>query len=254
MIREDTLNGAYKIETDKFNLLQYIYQEENMYKYILFDLDGTITDSSKGIINCVKYALDAAGVEVPAADRLFEFIGPPLTEGFMTITEMNRREAEISTAKFRERYNVTGLFENEPYEGIREVLETLSERGFIMAVATSKPEETAVRVLEHFNLAKFFREITGSSFDGSRDTKQKVIEETLKRLKIFEGQKENVLMVGDRKHDVYGAHACGIKVLGVYYGFAKSRELEEAGADYIVQNVSDIVNLEELNLSLNEHN
>ena len=223
-----------------------------MFKYLLFDLDGTLTDSSKGIINCVKYALDAAGVTLDNCESLYEFIGPPLTDGFMTIAGMNREDAEKSTAKFRERYNVTGLFENEPYDGIKEVLQTLQERGFILAVATSKPEETAKKILEHFDLTRYFKEIAGSSFDGTRNTKQAVIEEVLKRLNISDEEKKTVLMVGDRKHDVLGAHACDIKVLGVYYGFAKQGELEKAGAEYIVHDVYDILSLEELNLSLNK--
>lgn len=223
-----------------------------MFKYILFDLDGTLTDSSKGIINCVKFALNDAGVRWKNDESLFEFIGPPLTEGFMTIVGMNREEAEKSTAKFRERYNVTGLFENEPYEGIKEVLKELSDRGFTLAVATSKPEETAKRILEHFDMAKYFAQIVGSSMDGSRNTKQAVIEEVFNRLNISESEKKYVLMVGDRKHDVIGAHACQIKVLGVYYGFAKKGEFEEAGADYIVYTVDGITDLEELKLSLNK--
>lgn len=214
-----------------------------MYKYILFDLDGTITDSSKGITNCVKYALEAARWEIPETDRLLEFIGPPLTEGFMTISKMSEKEAEAATAKFRERYNVTGLFENEPYDGIEKMLKTLKEKGYILAVATSKPEETAKRIIEHFGLKKYFKEITGSTFDAVRNTKQSVIEETLKRLGITDAEKESVLMVGDRKHDVVGAHNCGIDVLGVYYGFAKSGELEDAGADYIVSKVEEIVKI-----------
>ena len=196
-----------------------------MYKYILFDLDGTITDSSKGITNCVKYALEAARWEIPENDRLLEFIGPPLTEGFMTISKMSEKEAEAATAKFRERYNVTGLFENEPYDGIEKML------------------KTAKRIIEHFGLKKYFKEITGSTFDAVRNTKQSVIEETLKRLGITDAEKESVLMVGDRKHDVAGAHNCGIDVLGVYYGFAKSGELEDAGADYIVSKVEEIVKI-----------
>lgn len=208
-----------------------------MFKYILFDLDGTLTDSSKGIINCVKYAMDAAGVTIENDDDLFEFIGPPLTDGFMTILGMNREEAERATTKFRERYNVTGLFENEPY---------------VLAVATSKPEETAKRILEHFELAKYFDEIVGSSVEENRNTKQAVIEEVLKRLNIIGEEKQSVLMTGDRRHDVIGAHACGIKALGVYYGFAKEGELEEAGAEYIVNEVKGILDLEELKLLLNK--
>lgn len=212
-----------------------------MYKYILFDLDGTLTDSSRGIINCVKYALKAAGKENIEENRLFEFIGPPLTDGFMTIAGMNREDAEKSTKKFRERYNVTGLYENEPYKGIEDMLKSLCEKGYVVAVATSKPEETAIKILEHFGLAKYFKEITGSTFDGTRTTKQSVIEEVLRRLKISESQRKDVLMVGDRMHDIEGAHNCGIKVIGVYYGFAKKGELETAGADYIVSNVEEIV-------------
>ena len=197
----------------------------------------------KGITNCVKYALEAARWEIPETDRLLEFIGPPLTEGFMTISKMSEKEAEAATTKFRERYNVTGLSENEPYDGIEKMLKTLKENGYILAVATSKPEETAKRIIEHFGLKKYFKEITGSTFDAVRNTKQSVIEETLKRLGITDAEKESVLMVGDRKHDVVGAHNCGIDVLGVYYGFAKSGELEDAGADYIVSKVEEIVKI-----------
>ena len=189
-----------------------------MYKYILFDLDGTITDSSKGITNCVKYALEAAKWEIPETDRLLEFIGPPLTEGFMTISKMSEKEAEGHRC---------AVMANEPYDGIEKMLKTLKENGYILAVATSKPEETAKRIIEHFGLKKYFKEITGSTFDAVRNTKQSVIEETLKRLGITDAEKESVLMVGDRKHDVVGAHNCGIDVLGVYYGFAKSGELED---------------------------
>ena len=123
------------------------------------------------------------------------------------------------------------------------MLKTLKENGYILAVATSKPEETAKRIIEHFGLKKYFKEITGSTFDAVRNTKQSVIEETLKRLGITDAEKESVLMVGDRKHDVVGAHNGGIDVLGVYYGFAKSGELEDAGADYIVSKVEEIVKI-----------
>ena len=118
----------------------------------------------------------------------------------MTISKMSEKEAEAATTKFRERYNVTGLFENEPYDGIEKMLKTLKENGYILAVATSKPEETAKRIIEHFGLKKYFKEITGSTFDAVRNTKQSVIEETLKRLGITDAEKESVLMVGDRKH------------------------------------------------------
>lgn len=210
------------------------------WKYILFDLDGTITDSSEGILNCVEYALASMGHAVPGREELFKFIGPPLINGFQEITGLSYKEAVEATARYREKYSVTGLFENIPYNGIENMLKSLKENGKIIAIATSKPEEYAIRILEHFKLARYFNEITGSTLDGSRNNKQAVIEECFLRLGLSSSNKSNIIMIGDRKHDIIAAKQCGITSAGVYYGFADKGELEEAGADYILNTVQEV--------------
>lgn len=211
--------------------------------YFLFDLDGTITDSSEGIVNCVIYALEAAGAEIPDRTKLLGFIGPPLVEGFQNITGMSKEEAVQATAKYRERYGVLGLFENKVYDGIEAVLKELKKQGKVIALATSKPETYSLRILQHFQLKKYFDVVVGSTLDGMRNHKKDVITEVFCRLDLSDSQKEKVLMIGDRRQDVEGAKACGISCAGVYYGFAEPEELETAGADYIVQNVEDLKKL-----------
>ena len=213
------------------------------WKYILFDLDGTLTDSSEGIVRCVRYALEAAGREIPDYKTLLRFIGPPLVEGFQEVTGMRYEDAIVSVAKYRERYNIIGLFENKPYDGIASVLDKLKRQGKVLAVATSKPENIAVRILQHFRLLSYFTVVVGSTLDGRRDSKQAVIEEALLQLQITEEQKKEVIMVGDRKHDILGARANGITSLGVYYGFAETGELEAAKADHIVWSVEESLKL-----------
>lgn len=207
------------------------------WKYVLFDLDGTITDSSRGIFGCIEYALQAAGRPIPGKQILQKFIGPPLVVGFQENLGMNREEAEWAKNKYRERYQKIGLFEAEPYAGIEQVLAMLKQQGKKISLATSKPEETSIQILDHFGLLSYFDETTGATMDGSRDRKEDVIQEALRRFHITDDQKDQVLMVGDRQMDVSGAKKCGIASLGVYYGFAESGELEAAGADYIVQDM-----------------
>lgn len=213
------------------------------WKYLLFDLDGTLTDSSEGILNCVVYALEAAGIEVPDRETLLQFVGPPLIEGFQDIIGMDHTAAVQATVKYRERYGVIGLFENKPYDGIALALSRLKSQGKVIALATSKPESYAVRILQHFNLMKYFDVAVGASMDESRNNKTAVIKEALRRLGISEDEKEQVLMIGDRRHDIRGAKDCGIASLGVYYGFAEIGELEKAGADYIAWSVDDMVTI-----------
>lgn len=213
------------------------------WKYILFDLDGTLTDSSEGILNCVIYALEAARKDIPNREALLQFIGPPLVDGFQEITGMNHEEAVIATAKYRERYGVIGLFENKPYEGIAKVLLELKRQGKMIALATSKPETYAVRILQYFHLMKYFDETVGSELNGTRNDKAEVIREALRRLHISEKEYKDVIMVGDRRHDIIGAKKCGIESLGVYYGFAEPGELEKAGADHIAHSVSDVLEI-----------
>ena len=156
------------------------------WKYLLFDLDGTLTDSSEGILNCVIYALEAAGIEVPDREKLLQFVGPPLIEGFQDIIGMDHAAAVQATVKYRERYGVIGLFENKPYDGIALALSRLKSQGKVIALATSKPESYAVRILQHFNLMKYFDVAVGASMDESRNNKTAVIKEALRRLGISE--------------------------------------------------------------------
>lgn len=211
------------------------------WKYLLFDLDGTITDPREGILNCVKYSYQAAGLEIPPEETLLSYIGPPLVDGFQEIAGMSYQEAVKATARYRERYSVTGLFENLVFDGIKEALEQLREMGYVITMATSKPEVYAVRILEHFELQQYFDEVVGSTLDDSRNKKADVIREVFRRLDLTEEEKEKAIMIGDRKHDIIGAKECGIASLGVYYGFAPEGELEAYGADVVIQRVEELV-------------
>lgn len=211
------------------------------YKYVLFDLDGTITDSSQGILRCIEYALHAGHRPIPAKKVMLQFIGPPLAIGFQDILGMNRKDAEWFRDKYRERYQTDGLFEATLFEGIDRVLALLKQQGRKISLATSKPEEMAVRIIDHFGLLSYFDDTTGATMDGSRDSKDEVIQEALRRFQITEEDKNQVLMVGDRKMDIMGASQCGIASLGVCYGFAEEGELEDAGADYIAQDMKELL-------------
>lgn len=210
------------------------------WKTILFDLDGTIVDSSEGITNCVKYALEEAGVPIPEYSQLLKFIGPPLVEGFQENVGMNLEEAKKSTTKYRERYETIGLYEAHLYEGIDGVIQQLHNQGYRIALATSKPELYARKILEYFGLATYFDEMIGADDSVGRSAKSEVIFEALSRLKLSDDEISTVIMVGDRKHDILGAKQFGLASLGVYYGFAPRGELEEFGADYIVHTVKQL--------------
>ena len=201
------------------------------YDILLFDLDGTLTDSAEGIMNCAEYALNSLGITEPDRSKLLRFIGPPLIDSFMEFYGMDRENALKAVAAYRERYPVKGIFENRVYDGIPETLGLLKRSGFRLAVATSKPEIYAVRILDYFDLAKYFEVVTGAELSGKRNAKSEVIEECLKRL--GNPDRGTVLMIGDRKHDVEGAKACGVKCAGVKFGYAEENELENAGADYV---------------------
>lgn len=214
-----------------------------MFKYIFFDLDGTLTDSAEGITKCVRYALESRGINVQDLNGLRPFIGPPLIESFMKFYGMTEEEARLCTAKYRERFKDTGIYENKVYPGVPEMLAQLKANGFVLAVATSKPVEFAQRVTDYFDLTQYFDYITGPDFNGSLPTKADVIADALRHFSISEAEKPQVLMVGDRSQDITGAKKCGLKTIGVRYGYAAPGELEEAGADYILETPQDIVKL-----------
>lgn len=220
-----------------------------MYKYLLFDLDGTITKSEKGIFNCIKYALDWAGIPYPEYSVFRSFIGPSLYDSFVREFGMDDAKAKEMVAKYRERYNVVGLFEAEVYEGVADTLCALKEKGCILSVATSKPTEPTLRILEKFGVGKYFDVVVGSNPDGTGSDKKHIISQVIESLKkdhdlteemIQDGQ---VVMIGDRRYDIEGGKACGLQTIGVLYGYGSREEFEAAGADNIVETPEEIVNL-----------
>lgn len=196
-----------------------------MKKTILFDLDGTLTDSGEGIINCVIYALERFGLPIPPRDSLRYFVGPPLHESFVK-QGVPADRAEEAVAVYRERYVPTGMFENTPYPGVRELLEQLKAEGYTLYVASSKPEWMCVEILEHFDLAKYFAQICGATMDTSRTNKEAVIEYLIQE----NGKTDNMIMVGDTKFDVLGAKAHGIPCVGVSWGYGIVADMQQAGA------------------------
>lgn len=209
-----------------------------MKKTILFDLDGTLTDSGEGIINCVIYALERFGLPIPARESLRYFVGPPLHESFIK-QGVPAERAEEAVAVYRERYVPTGMFENSPYHGVRELLEALKTEGHTLYVASSKPEWMCVQILEHFDLAKYFAQICGATMDTSRTNKEAVIEYLIQE----NGRTDNMIMVGDTKFDVLGAKTHGIPCIGVSWGYGMVAEMQEAGAVAIANTMDELENL-----------
>lgn len=209
-----------------------------MYDVILFDLDGTLTDSGSGITNSVAYSLRKYGIEVTDRTELYKFIGPPLKESFEKYYGFSAEEAAKAVGYYREYYVDKGLFENAVYEGIEELLQAIQDSGKIAIVATSKPEIFARRILEHFHIAKYFIYIVGANMDETRTKKEEVISYVLQNCNIPEHSK--VLMIGDREHDILGAKKAGLDSLGVLFGYGDYEELKNAGATYIAESVKDI--------------
>jgi len=205
---------------------------------ILFDLDGTITDPKVGITKSVQYALKYFDIHIGDPDELCNFIGPPLRESFMEFYGLSMEQAELATAKYRERFVATGIYENEIYDGMAELLESLKSSGKTLLLATSKPTVFAERVLSHFNIDKYFSFISGSELNGERSDKFEVITYALENAAIKNVEK--CVMIGDRKYDIIGARAAGVSNIGVLYGYGDKSELEEAGADYLARDVAEL--------------
>lgn len=209
-----------------------------MQKAILFDLDGTLTDSGEGIINSVIPALEHYGIAIPPREELRVFVGPPLHDTFLRFG-VPADQLENATKIYRSRYIPIGKFENAPYPGIPELLETLKAQGHKLFVATSKPEPMAVEILEHFDLAQYFDRICGASMDTSRSSKEAVIAYLLEQ----NGSAENMVMVGDTKYDVIGAKAHGIPTIGVSWGYGEIDEMLESGAAAIAHTTQELLEL-----------
>lgn len=211
------------------------------YDVILFDLDGTLTDSSPGIMNSIVYALKKYNISVENTDDLRKFLGPPLHESFRDFYGFDDEKSMEAVGFYREYFSTKGLLENEVYSGIREMLEDLKENGKRLILATSKPQPFTDRIMEHFDLAKYFEFIAGSNMDGTRSKKAEVIAYALESCGIM--GKSNVVMVGDREHDIIGATTVGIDSIGVEYGYGDYDELSNAGATYIVKTVEELKEL-----------
>lgn len=209
-----------------------------MKKLVFFDLDGTLTDSGPGIMNSAAYAFERMGYPVPPSAILRTFVGPPLHESFLQ-NGIPAEMAEKAVAVFRERYMPIGKYENTPYEGIRTFLESLKSLGFHLMIATSKPEEIAIEVLEHFDLAKYFDKICGGSMDLSRTSKEAVIAYLLEE----NGRDAEMVMVGDTKFDIIGAKRHGIPAIGVSWGYGDVGEMEQAGAAAIAKTPEDLLEI-----------
>lgn len=242
-----------------------------MYRYILFDLDGTLTDPKLGITSCVQYALYKFGIEEPDPDKLEPFIGPPLLDSFQEFYGFDEEKGMQAIAYYRERFATVGILENEIYPGVSQMLARLQKAGARLAVASSKPTVFVTRILEHFGIISYFDVIVGSELDGTRARKEEVVEEALRQLlKDDSGEqgapargedggigaarmatepqgvtghmaaRHDIAMVGDRKFDIMGAKAYQIDAVGVAYGYAAAGELEAAGADVIVETVEEL--------------
>ncbi|MBQ8813256.1 MAG: HAD family hydrolase [Lachnospiraceae bacterium] len=210
-----------------------------MYNIIFFDLDGTLTDPGVGITNSVAYALKKWGIEVEDRTALYPFIGPPLSDSFQRYYGFSKEDSLRAVEYYREYFRDRGLYENEAYEGVEEMLSALKAAGKKIVLATSKPEHFAFQILEHFHLDGYFDFKAGASMDESRNKKGQVIAYALESLGITD--KSQVLMVGDREHDVLGARENGLDSIGVLFGYGSREELETAGATYIAETMSDIL-------------
>ncbi len=210
-----------------------------MYDIVLFDLDGTLTDPGEGITNSVAYALKKFNIIVKDKTELYSFIGPPLIDSFMKCYGMSYDDGLKAVEYYREYFSVTGIFENKVFDDIPELLDKIKKSGRKIALATSKPEQYAVRILDHFNLTKYFDFVGAATMDETRSKKSDVIKYTLDNLGVTNNS--TVVMVGDRHHDIEGANQNGLDSIGVLFGYGDREELENADATYIVETVNEII-------------
>ncbi len=209
-----------------------------MFKYILFDFDGTIFDTVEGITKCVRYAINKFGLDAELGE-LRCFAGPPLAEKFMEVFSLSSEQAVKAVEYYRERYRPIGIYESQPFPGVKELLEGLKKLGLPLAIATSKPEEMARKLLRESGLIDYFDVICGA-LDSVNNAKWQIVTRAMDELGA---SKEECVLVGDTKYDVIGAHRCGIKCIGVEYGYAAPAELEENDADFIVNDTLELLKL-----------
>lgn len=208
------------------------------FKGVIFDIDGTLTDSGEGIIKSVKYALAAFGMEENDEKRLRSFIGPPLFDSFTNLYGVSRERANELIEKWRERFRVKGIYENKLYDGIEELLKDLKDAEILIGVASAKPEVFALDVLRYFNILKYFDAVAGTSLENEDLDKSVLIGRALKKMNISD--KKTAVMVGDRCYDIDGAKKAGVPSIGVLYGYGSKNEIESSGADYIADSVQEL--------------
>ena len=216
-----------------------------MIKVLLFDLDGTLTESGEGIIRSVQYALDKFGIVENDMEKLRRFVGPPLVDSFMKHYGFTHENALKAVDIYRERFGKVGIFENALYPGADQMLAKLKEAGFMLAVASSKPEHYVQQILEYFKISEYFDEVVGATMDEKRTSKTEVLEEVLRRLELHE-QKEEILMVGDTELDIRGAKDHGIESVAVTYGYG---DLEKMRAEEPLKIVDSVEELEKYLIS-----
>ena len=215
-----------------------------MYKYVLFDLDGTISDPKVGICTSVQQALKKFGIDVPDINTLTPFIGPPLRDSFRDFYHIGPEDMEDVIAAYRARFSTVGLFENDLYDGIPELLKSLKENGRKLALASSKPRVFVEKILNHFGISQYFDVIMGSELDGTRENKSEIIDECLRLFDLDpSGDLSETVMVGDRKYDIEAANAAGLPNIAVSYGYGSEEELSKAGAMVIAGTVKELENI-----------
>lgn len=208
---------------------------------ILFDLDGTLIDSSEGIIKSVLYTLDFYGIKEPDTAKLYQFIGPPLSESFEKYYGFSPEKAYEAVQKYRERYNTTGIFECSMYPGVEACIRRLKAQGYRIGMASSKPEESCRRILEHFGILELFDDVVGATFDGRRDKKSEILEEVMRRWSSI--PREEMCLIGDTMFDVNGAKQLGIPCLAVSFGFGDVEEMKQAGVIAVCDAMEDLPEL-----------
>lgn len=216
---------------------------ENEFRYIFFDLDGTLIQSEFGIIKSARVALAKMGIDVDreSDEEMKRFIGPPLYNSFHDFYKLSDEDAELAVKYYREYYEVDGLFDAPLYDGIRELIDKLYDAGKRLFVVTSKPAVTASRIIEHYDLDKRFTAVIGPDKSEKSPSKRDLIERAIRENNIDD--KSRVIMIGDRKYDIEGAGAAGVASIGVLYGYGSREELEASGATYIIESPDDIAGL-----------
>ena len=209
------------------------------YQYCFWDLDGTLTDSAPGITHSVRYAMEKMGKPLPPEQDLTCFIGPPLLYSFENYLGLSPADSQLAVDYYRECYRAGAMLECNVYDGVREALEALNKQGIVCVLATCKPHEFANRIIEHFDLAKYFSYVSGPEMDGTRNEKHVVITYALENLNI--PSSDLVLMVGDRRDDVVGAARCNMACVGVEWGFGTEEELRNAGAVQVVKKPQELL-------------